>query len=54
MYVALELLSVIKLVSRITGEFNGPDEGFNGLEMVTDAVKYMFSRKSIGKVYVIL
>ena len=31
---------------------NGPDEGFKGLEMVSDAVEYMYSRKSIGKVFV--
>ena len=33
---------------------NGSDEGFKGLEMVSDAVEYMHSRKSIGKVFVTL
>ena len=32
----------------------GPAEGFRGLGMVADAVEYMYSRKSIGKVFVAL
>ena len=38
------------LISKIA---NGPDgKEFRGIEMVADAVDYLFSRKSMGKVIV--
>lgn len=38
-----------KLVSKLD---NGPGAGFTGLEAVPDAVDYMYSKKSIGKIIV--
>ena len=47
-------LSRLENGSLIAKTENGPDAGFKGLEMVSDAVEYMYSRKSIGKVFVAL
>ena len=30
----------------------GPNEGFHGIEAIPDAVEYLFSRNSMGKVIV--
>ena len=45
----MDLIKKGKLTSKID---NGPGDGFHGLESVPDAVDYMYSKKSIGKIIV--
>lgn len=44
-----KLIKEGKLMSKVD---NGPGDGFNGLESVVDAVDYLYSKKSIGKIIV--
>ena len=44
-----KLIKEGKLMSKVD---NGPGDGFKGLESVVDAVDYLYSKKSIGKIIV--